>query len=179
MRIASLRISMTKEKVLPTVMLKLTTQDLRYKAIHFLEQSPEERLQALVELGIGRYDFLTKIRLNEANINCLMRFLQNPTQLKFPNLIEADLSNLVLDEVNFIRGNLSGANLQNTSLVNADLLFANFSNANLINADLRGATLNETIWLNALVDECQFGKGIGLKEAQRKDLQIRGARFDS
>ena len=159
-------------------MLKLTTQDLRYKAIHFLEQSPEERLQALVELGIGRYDFLTKIRLNEANINCLMRFLQNPSQLKFPNLIEADLSNLVLDEVNFIRGNLSGANLQNTSLINADLLFANFSNANLINADLRGATLNETIWLNALVKECEFGEGIGLTNSQRQDLRIRGGRFN-
>lgn len=160
-------------------MLQSTTQNLRFQAIHFLEQSPEQRLQLLRELGIARYEFLTKIRLNEANISCLMRFLQNPSQLKFPNLIEADLSNLVLDEVNFIRGNLSKANLQNTSLINADLLFANFTNANLINANLRGATLNETIWLNALVDECQFGNGIGLKEAQRKYLQLRGARFDS
>jgi uncharacterized protein YjbI with pentapeptide repeats len=59
------------------------------------------------------------------------------------------------------------------------LLFANFTNANLTNADLRGATLNETIWLNTVIDECKLGKGIGLKEVQRKDLQIRGARFDS
>jgi uncharacterized protein YjbI with pentapeptide repeats len=160
-------------------MLQSTTQNLRFQAIHFLEQSPEERLQILQKLGIARYDFLTKMRFNEANISCLMRFLENPSQLKFPNLIEADLSELILDEVNFIRGNFSKANLQNSSLINADLLFANFTNANLRNADLQGATLNETIWLNALVDECQFGEGIGLKEGQRKDLQIRGARFDS
>lgn len=158
-------------------MLKSTTPNLNLQAIHFLEQNPEERLQLLQQLGIGRYEFLTKMRLNQANINCLMRFLENPNQLKFPNLIEADLSNLVLDEVNFIRGNLSKANLQNSSLKNADLLFANFTNADLRNANLRGATLNETIWLNTLVDECEFGEGIGLKEVQRKDLQLRGARF--
>ena len=160
-------------------MLKLTDKNLRYNAIQFLEQTPEERLQILQKLGIARYEFLTKMRLNEANISCLMRFLANPSQLKFPNLIEADLSNLILNEVNFIRGNLSKANLQNSTLKNADLLFANFTNADLTKADLQGATLNETIWLNAIVDECRFGEGIGLKENQRKDLQLRGARFDS
>ncbi|MBD2608566.1 pentapeptide repeat-containing protein [Scytonema hofmannii FACHB-248] len=159
-------------------MLKSTTQNLRFKAIQFLEQSPEQRLQFLQKLGMARYDFLTKMRLNEANISCLMRFLENPTNLKFPNLIEADLSNLILDEVNFIRGNFSRANLQKSSLKNADLLFANFTDADLRKADLRGATLNETIWLNALLDECRFAKGIGIKERQRKDLQLRGARFD-
>jgi uncharacterized protein YjbI with pentapeptide repeats len=158
-------------------MLKFKTPDLQFQAIHFLEQSPEQRLQILQKLGIARYDFFTKMRLNEANISCLMRFLENPSQLKFPNLVEADLSNLILDEVNFIRGDLSKANLQKSSLKNADLLFANFINADLTKADLRGATLNETIWLNTVVDECQFGEGIGLKEAQRKDLQLRGARF--
>ncbi len=158
-------------------MLQLTTPNLRYNAIQFLQQSPEERLQILQKLGISRYDFLTKMRLNEANISCLIRFLENPTQLKFPNLIEADLSNLILDEVNFIRGNLSRVNLQKSSLKNADLLFANFTDADLRKADLQGATLNETIWLNALVDECRFGEGIGIKEGQRKDLQLRGALF--
>ncbi|NEU74813.1 pentapeptide repeat-containing protein [Hassallia byssoidea VB512170] len=159
-------------------MLQSTTQNLRFQAIQFLEKSPEQRLQFLQQLGIARYDFLTKMRLNEANINCIMRFLVNPNNLKFPNLIEADLSNLNLDEVNLIRGNLSKANLQNSSFKNADLLFANFTNADLRKADLQGATLNETIWLNALVDECQFGEGIGLTISQRKDLQLRGARFD-
>ncbi len=155
----------------------LKTENLRYNAIQFLEQTPEERLQILQKLGISRYEFLTKMRLNEANISCLMRFLGNPSQLKFPNLIEADLSNLILDEVNFIRGNLSKANLQNSTLKNADLLFANLTNADLTKADLRGATLNETIWLNAIVDECRFGEGIGLTKSQRKDLQLRGALF--
>jgi len=159
-------------------MLNLSAQDLRNTAIQFLEQSPSQRLQILKQLGIARYNFLTKIHLNEANIICLIRFLQYQNQLKFPNLIRADLSGLILDGENFIKGNLSGANLQSSSLVNADLLFANFTKANLRNADLSGATLNETIWLDALVDECKFGAGIGLTKLQRKDLQLRGARFN-
>lgn len=153
-------------------------RNLRDAAIDFLEKSPPQRLQILQELGIARYEFLTQIRLNEANITCIMRFLQYPNQLKFPNLIEADLSDLILEGVNFIRGNLSGSNLQGSSLINADLLFVNFTRANLRNADLRGATLNQTIWLDTLVDECQLGAGIGLTKLQRKDLQLRGARFN-
>ncbi|HYX15573.1 MAG TPA: pentapeptide repeat-containing protein [Nostoc sp.] len=160
-------------------MLNLPTQDLRHTAIQFLEKSPPQRLQILKQLGIARYEFLSKIRLNEANIICMMRFFQYPSQLKFPNLIGADLSGLILDGVNFIRGNLSGANLQGTSLINADLLFANFTKADLRNADLQGATLNETIWLEALVDKCDLGVGTGLTQMQRQDLQLRGARFNS
>ncbi|MBE9037360.1 pentapeptide repeat-containing protein [aff. Roholtiella sp. LEGE 12411] len=159
-------------------MLNISTQDLRHAAIQFLQQSPPQRLQILKELGIARYEFLTKIRLNEANIICIIRFLQYPSKLKFPNLMGADLSGLILDGVNFIKGNLSGANLQGSSLVNADLLFVNFTRANLRNADLRCATVNETIWLDTLVDECKFGTGIGLTKLQRQDLQRRGARFN-
>ncbi|MEH2256998.1 pentapeptide repeat-containing protein [Nostoc sp.] len=159
-------------------MLNIPTQDLRYTAIQFLEQSPSQRLQILKQLGIARYDFLTKIQLNEANIICIMRFFKYPSQLKFPNLIGADLSGLILDGVNFIRGNLSEANLEGSSLVNADLLFVNFTKANLINADLRGATLNETIWLETLVDKCQLGVGTGLTQLQRQDLQLRKAIFN-
>ncbi len=155
------------------------TQDLRYKAIQFLEQTPSQRLQILKQLGIARYEFLTKIRLNEANIISMMRFLKYQTQLKFPNLQGADLSGLSLDGENFIRGNLSAVNLQGSSLVNADLLFVNFTKADLRNADLRGATLNETIWLDTLVDECQFGTGIGLTDLQCQDLQLRGGKFNS
>ncbi len=160
-------------------MLNLPTQDLRHTAIQFLEQSSSQRLHILKQLGIARYDFLTKIRLNEANIICMMRFFQYPSQLKFPNLIGADLSGLTLDGVNFIRGNLSEANLQGSSLVNADLLFANFTKADLRNADLRGATLNESVWLETLVNNCQLGLGTGLNHLQRQDLQLRGARFNS
>ena len=159
-------------------MLNIPTQDLRYTAIQFLEQSPPQRLQTLKELGIARYEFLTKIQLNEANIICMMRFFKYPSQLKFPNLIGADLSGLILDGVNFIRGDLSGANLQGSSLVNADLLFANFTKADLRNAYLLGATLNETIWLETLVDNCQLGVGTGLNHLQRQDLQLRGAKFN-
>jgi uncharacterized protein YjbI with pentapeptide repeats len=160
------------------IMINHHTQDLRSNAIHFLEQTPPQRLQILQELGLGRYHFLTKIRLNDANINCVMEFFQNPSQVKFPNLSGADLSGMILNEVNLIRGNLTGANLQGSSLLNADLIFVNFTKADLRKADLRGAALNETIWLDALVDECQMGLGNGLTKQQRKDLQLRGARFN-
>ena len=160
-------------------MLNIPTQDLRYTAIQFLEQSPTQRLQILKQRGIARYEFLTKIQLNEANIICIMRFFKYPSQLKFPNLVGADLSGLILDGVNFIRGNLSDANLQGSSLIDADLLFVNFTKANLRNADLRGATLNETIWLETLVDSCQLGVGTGLSNLQRQDLQLRKAIFNS
>ncbi len=42
---------------------------------------------------------------------------------------------------------------------------------------MNGATLNETICLDALVGGCNFGKAAGLTDKQRKDLQLRGARF--
>ncbi|ARV61002.1 hypothetical protein BZZ01_22385 [Nostocales cyanobacterium HT-58-2] len=159
------------------IMLNTSTQDLRISTIQFLEQSPQQRLKILQKLGIARYIFLTKMRLNEQNVVCVMRFFQNPHQLKFPNLMGADLSGLNLNEVNFIRGNLSGANLQGSSLVNADLIFANLTNADLRNANLQGATLNETVWLNALVQECEFGAGIGLTKIQHQDLLRSGAKF--
>ncbi|MBD2678394.1 MULTISPECIES: pentapeptide repeat-containing protein [Nostoc] len=159
-------------------MLDTSSEDLRCIAIQFLEQSPPQRLHILRQLGIARYEFLTKIHFNEANIICIMRFLKYPSRLKFPNLQEADLSGLNLDGLNFIKANLSAANLQGSSLVNADLLFANLTKADLRNADLRGTTLNETIWSDTLVDRCQLGVGIGLTHLQRQDLQLRGAKFN-
>ncbi|MBF1991659.1 MAG: pentapeptide repeat-containing protein [Fischerella thermalis M48_A2018_028] len=63
--------------------------------------------------------------------------------------------------------------------MDADLIFANFTGADLTKADLRGATLNETIWINALVNKCEFGEGIGLSNQQRQDLLLGGAMFSS
>ena len=132
-------------------------------------------MKILQKLGIARYEFLTKIVLNDANITCVKRFLQSPQKLKFPNLTGADLSHLILDKVNFIRGNLSQANLSHTSLIKAYLIFADFTNNNLKNANLQGATLNETIWVITSVENCQLQNNQGLTPAQRKDLQKRGA----
>lgn len=157
----------------------------RYSHLHsistqFLEQNSQQRLAMLEQLGIARYaEFLTKMRLSEPNVHCVMRFFENPSRVKFPNLSGADLSELVLNGVNLIRGNLSGASLRGTSLEEADLIFANFSGADLREANLLGATLNETVWLNALVEQCHLGTGIGLADNQRQDLQVRGARFHS
>jgi uncharacterized protein YjbI with pentapeptide repeats len=160
-------------------MLNSPTQDLYRTCTQFLEQSPEQRLLVLRQLGLARYaDFLTQMPLNQANVACVMRFFSNPSRVKFPNLKEADLPGLVLDGVNFIRGDLSGANLHRSSLVNADLIFANLTGADLRAADLRGATLNETIWTGTLVDQCNLGAGIGLTNEQLIDLKLRGARLD-
>lgn len=159
-------------------MLNYSTKDLYYTCAQFLQQNSRQRLLTLKQLGIARYaDFLTQMPLTEANVICVMRFFRNPSSVKFPNLQQADLSSLVLDGVNFIRGNLSGANLRGSSLVNADLIFANFTGADLRDADLQGATLNETIWLDTLVKQCNFGTGIGLTNEQRQYLKVRGARF--
>jgi uncharacterized protein YjbI with pentapeptide repeats len=159
-------------------MLSISQENLRDIVTNFLQEDSYQRLQILKDLGIGRYDFLIKISLNEANIVCVMKFFQNPRRLKFPQLVGADLSGLNLDGVNFIRGNLTDANLQNTSLVDGDLIFANFTNANLTGANLRGATLNETVWQGTLVEGCCFQSAIGLTKKQRQDLIFRGALFD-
>ena len=63
-------------------MINTSTESLRYTAIQFLEQNPAKRLQILQALGMGRYDFLTKMRLNEANITCIMRFFQKSKSAK-------------------------------------------------------------------------------------------------
>jgi uncharacterized protein YjbI with pentapeptide repeats len=159
-------------------MLNSPTQDLRYTCTQFLEQDAQQRLLILKSLGLARYDFLTQIPLNEANIICVMNFFKAPNRIKFPNLRGADLSRLVLDGVNFIRADLTGANLRGSRLSEADLIFGNFTRADLREANLRGATLNQTVWLEALVEGCNFGSGIGLTNPQRTDLKLRGAIFD-
>ena len=158
----------------------MLTQNLYRISADFLEQPPQTRLLMLKEIGLARYaDFLTIMPFTEANIACIMRFFSNPSRAKFPNLQGADLSGLVLDGVNFIRGNLFGANLSNSSLVNADLIFANFTQANLSNANLQGSTLNETIWRDAILKNCNFGLGIGISNKQRQELLSFGAIFNN
>jgi uncharacterized protein YjbI with pentapeptide repeats len=158
-------------------MLDSPTQDLEQNCREFLQQNSQQRLLILKNLGLGRYEFLTKMPLIEANVVCVMHFFQSPSRAKFPNLRGAELSGLVLDGVNFIRGDLTGAKLKGCSLLEADLIFANFTDADLRDADLRGATLNESVWLGALVEGCKFGAGIGLTQKQRSDLIMGGAIF--
>lgn len=146
----------------------------------FLLQAPQERLLTLKQVGLARYaNFLTKMPLTEANIICVMRFFNNSSRAKFPNLQNVDLSGLILNGVNFIRGDLSGANLSSSNLIDADLIFANFTNANLSNTNLQGATLNETVWDGAIVENCNFGTGIGITNQQRQELKSRGAIFNN
>jgi Pentapeptide repeats (8 copies) len=159
-------------------MLWTNTTDIQQFSADFLQKNPEERLLILKQLGLARYTpLLTKIPYSENNIICLMGFFSDPKVVKFPKLINADLSGLILDNVNLIRGNLSGANLQNSSLIKADLLFVNLSDANLQNATLQGATLNESIWHNTIVTNCYLGDVVGLTSQQKSDLTRRGAIF--
>ena len=158
---------------------ELYSPAIQERCIEFLHQSPAQRLKILQEMGIGRYDFLTQIPLTENNIICLMGYFQDTRRLKFPRLINADLSGLILDDVNWIRGDLRGAKLRGTRLINADLIFANFTNADLTEADLTGATLNETIWNNATVTGCLLGSGIGLTQQQRQILSQNKGIFNS
>jgi uncharacterized protein YjbI with pentapeptide repeats len=156
-------------------MLNNVTKSTHQAAAEFLKLDAQQRLHTLKQYGIARYTFLLKMHLNEANIACVARYLENPSGLKFPNLVGANLSGLNLDGVNLIRGNLSGANLSNASLVKADLIFVNFTGANLRNANLSGATLNETAWQNALVSGCVLNDVIGLTQTQRQYLLSLGA----
>ena len=80
------------------------TQHLYCTCTQFLEQDHKQRLLTLKQLGLARYaDFLTQMPLTEANVACLMRFIKNPSRVKFPNLRGSELSGLILDSVNFIK----------------------------------------------------------------------------
>lgn len=148
-------------------------------ATDFLGSSIDRRLQWLDRLGLLRYaKLLTQMKLSEGNITCVAQFLSDPARIKFPQLIGTDLAGLKLDEMNLIRANLTGANLLGTCLQEADLIFGNFSQANLSGADLQGATLNETIWMQTIVDGCDFRDAIGLTLTEIGDLRSRGGIFN-
>jgi Pentapeptide repeats (8 copies) len=156
-----------------------TTSSHRHAAQEFLKSSIDRRLRWLQEIGLLRYaKLLTQIEPSEGNIACVERFLSYPSQMKFPLLMGADLTDLKLDGVNFIRANLKDANLTRCCLRDADLIFGNFSQANLSAADLRGATLNETLWSEAIVTDCDFRGAIGLTLLQVRELRSRGGIFE-
>lgn len=147
-------------------------------ATEFLQSSIDSRLQWLDRIGLLRYaQLLTQIKLSAGNITCVAQFLGNPSQVKFPQAIGADLAGLRLAGMNLIRANLTEANLVGCCLRDADLIFGNFSRANLSHADLRGATLNETVWKEAIVHDCDFRNAIGLTVTQVNDLRSRGGIF--
>ncbi|MGK7912232.1 MAG: pentapeptide repeat-containing protein [Synechococcus sp.] len=148
-------------------------------AEQFLNADRDRRRQILDRIGLSRYgDILLPMRLSAVNIMCVERFLSAPERVKFPQLQEADLSRLVLEDVNLIRADLTGTNLRESSLQNGNLLFAKAIGADFRGANLRGATLSRTVWTNALVKGCCFGNGNGLSQSQREELQRRGAQFE-
>lgn len=85
------------------------------------------------------------------------------------NLSNADLSHADLSCVNLRGSDLSGALLRHVNLKDADLSYANLSGANLFNTNLNGANVRGT----------QFRKTMGFSEAKQRDLEKRGAIFES
>lgn len=76
-----------------------------------------------------------------------------------PNLRNAklqgmDLQNAIFNDTNLRRSNLSNTNLTGASFRRADLRRANISDSNLFKADLTSATLIETDLQNSTLDEC-------------------------
>jgi uncharacterized protein YjbI with pentapeptide repeats len=157
----------------------VTTTSHRQAAQKFLKSSIDRRMRWLQEIGLLRYaKLLTQIEPSAGNIACVERFLSYPSQMKFPVLMGADLTDLDLDGVNFIRANLRDANLTRCCLRDADLIFGDFSRANLRDVNLRGATLNETVWTDAIVSGCDFSGAIGLTVFQIRELRSRGGIFE-
>ena len=85
----------------------------------------------------------------------------------------ANLRGAYLFGANLINADLRGADLRGANLRGAYLIGANLSGANLSDAYLSGASLSR-----AIVAKCRFGSGIELNEAEKIDLQRRGAIFD-
>lgn len=108
--------------------------------------------------------------------------------LKYANLIGANLSGakLIVASLSFtnlsgaklIGANLSGANLSGAKLIVANLSGANLSDANLSDASLRGAYLSDANLNDANVNNAQFGYNKGISDLRRRDLILRGAIFN-
>ena len=71
--------------------------------------------------------------------------------------------------VDLRRADLSGVNLRFAALDGVDLRGANLSRTDLRGADLRSAEL---------LAEARFGNNLGLTEAEKQDLQSKGAIFE-
>ena len=84
-------------------------------------------------------------------------------EIAFKEAVEVDLRN----------ADLKDANLRGIDLRNADLKDANLRGIDLRNADLTGADLT-----NADVTGTLFGNNQGLTDADKRDLQRRGAIFE-
>jgi Pentapeptide repeats (8 copies) len=105
--------------------------------------------------------------------------------LRGSDLSGADLTNADLRGANFTRDlELDRAlelaldrardhNYRKTNLNGANLSGANLSGVDLSDIDLSGTSLN-----GAIVTNTYFGAGIGLTEAEKRDLKRRGAIFD-
>ncbi|MBW4523343.1 MAG: pentapeptide repeat-containing protein [Scytolyngbya sp. HA4215-MV1] len=95
------------------------------------------------------------------------------TDLSGAFLRSADLREAVLFEAD-----LRGADLRGAFLSRANLFDADLSGTDLSDADLRGAFLSRVALRDAVVVNAQFGQGIGLSQAKKQDLAMRGAIFD-
>lgn len=84
-----------------------------------------------------------------------------------------DFSQLATRAKLALGNDLAGANLKGVDLSGVDL-----SHADLRGTDLRGAILQGTNLLDAKVEQALFGNNLGLSEAEKLELEKRGAVFE-
>lgn len=96
-----------------------------------------------------------------------------------PDLTDANLSGMILSEIDFNNASLMGARLNGANLKNSYLRKANFMEAELKDADLSGANLSRAVLTEAdLTGSNLNGASIGkalLIEADLTETQIRGS----
>ncbi|HBE58667.1 MAG TPA: hypothetical protein DEG17_22190 [Cyanobacteria bacterium UBA11149] len=169
----------------------LKNADLRYATLQQVDLSQANLSRANLSGANLSGANLTRVKminvhLNQANLDCavmtrgdLCGAELNGAVMRRINLIsgsainaslrDADLSHADLSSVNLSGSDLTGALLRHVNLKNADLSYANLTGANLFNTNLSGANVKGT----------QFRNNVGFSEAKQRDLEQRGAIFES
>jgi uncharacterized protein YjbI with pentapeptide repeats len=105
------------------------------------------------------------------------RWRKEDPQIK-PNLINADLSWMDLNQINFHEADLSRAYLVATNLVSADLSNANLPDADLGGADLEGANLLKADLSDANLTGTRL-RGANLREAVLYEANLNGTDLEN
>jgi uncharacterized protein YjbI with pentapeptide repeats len=113
---------------------------------------------------------LSKAELNEAVLI--------GARLIGANLTGANLYRANLTGARLVRANLTGARLIRANLSEANLSEANLTGVNLSEANLYRADLSKANLTGAIVENCNFGEGLGLSASEKSELKRKGAIFN-
>lgn len=184
---------LTNPKTFPSVKNSVSHQ-FQTEVKQLLEADTENLAELVKRAGLNPSEDLVGANfLGVKAVGCNMRYFNlSDADLSHADLSRADLSFANLSNAKLIQAKLSRAelnycNLSNALLMDADLSHADFRNANLsgadlINADLsnaylEGADLSGANLASAKVEKAVFGKNAGISEADKSDLEKRGAIF--